>query len=182
MPVYCKWNIRGHTWRCNMFNGVQPGQPVERRKEFKASGSENKPFRLKNGEKECFKKKQQFKRKQLNLLCSASWHWTIKWNRNVDRNPHRERICAQVCVQVCFPSSQRLVSPEHYRVVRLPFSPSSHSVYKKLHRLAAGVTEAFIKIRMIPDENIFHWKSRFHADYVANIQGADTNWSTGASL
>lgn len=59
--------------------------------------------------------------------------------------------------------------------------PPSHSVYKKLHRLAEWVTEAFIKIRMIPDENIFCWKSRFHADYTPNIQGADTNRSTVTS-
>lgn len=53
--------------------------------------------------------------------------------------------------------------------------PSSHIMYNKLHRLALWVTEAFIKIRMIPDENIFCWKSRFHADYTPNIQHADIN-------
>lgn len=101
------------------------------------------------------------------------------------------KMMAIVCVCVCETASVRVfvrgwvcecIFPPlnarlHLNIIGL-FAchfPSSHSVYNKLHRLALWVTEAFIRTGMIPDENIFCWKSRFHADYTPNIQRTDVN-------
>lgn len=97
----------------------------------------------------------------------------ITYTTSKDDDTNYTKFTKLVCVCVFLLLNAR----PHLNIIAL-FAchfPSSHSIYNKLHRLAMWVTEAFIKNQIIPDENILCWKSRFHADYTANIQHADIN-------
>lgn len=150
--VKCLWHKMGAMWPVKYASVCAslavrefslPGQPVEFRKEAGASGSDNKPFRFKSvtrtagaslglplwshckkREHYVAKKNQLIPKENVSVILSlhhrtvSSTH-IVTWTEILTTSAY---VCKCVCASVCFPSSQCLASPEHYRVVRLPFS------------------------------------------------------------